>query len=501
MVVSPASVSIPNDDAFGNTWALTWVAKHLLQPAALFGANMYWPQPHALAFTEGLFAQAAQAAPLLALGASPLLAYNLVLFLTFPLSGLGMYLLARHVSGARAGAFAASLAYAVNPYRLDHLVHLQTLSAQWFPFVILLLLKSLERPRPVRLVLLGALVVAQVSSSGYYAALLALTIAIVLLFHLRAAGWRLVAAVVLAAGVLVLPLFLPYLRVQRQLGLVRTREECVRWSARWNSYIRPDAYSLSPLRPALRFIMPRRDGTPLYPGAVVLLGGLAGLACWRSRPRVRLFLVLGAVGVLLSLGPELRLGRLTLTGPYEILRPLPGFSSLRTPERMFPLALLGLGCASAILLGSRFAARRWVGVAAVVLTVLETVPRRVEGFSAIAPAPAYAQWLAAAPRGPLLELPGEPAGKYLYWSTAHWQPLVNGWGAYCPPESGVLIGVGRRWPLPGAVRTLREAGVRYVGLHTRALAEKQLARLEQTPLPAEVTLVRNDGGHLLYRID
>jgi len=505
VVLAPTRVNTPNSDTYGNIWALTWVAEHLAHPHALFAANIYWPNPNGLAFTEGLFPQAVQAAPLLACGVSPVLAYNVVWFLTFPLSGLGMYLLARRVSGSKLGALVASLSYAFGAYRIGALPHLQTLSIQWLPFALLALLDSLENPRLSHLLRVTLFTAAQALSSGYYAALLVPTITVVLMFHLRAPGLRRSMVALALATVLVALVFWPYLVVQHEIGVHRSREECAHWSARWGALLNPGRFSASPLKPILRHTVDNEDEA-LYPGGIALALGLVSLASFRKDRRIRLFGTLGIVGVLLALGPNIQLGPLRVTGPYELLRTLPGFTSLRTPARMLPLGMVALGCLAAITwqrLGLEWSDRRkrWVALALLGFALWESLPHVGAAVRELAPIPAYARWLASAPRGPVLELPWDQEGIYLYWSTAHWQPLVNGWGAYGPPGSGWSEGVGRRFPLPGAVALLRAAGVRYVVEHLGALPAKLQDRVLHTPLPVGVRLLSDAEGHRLYEID
>jgi hypothetical protein len=232
-----------------------------------------------------------------------------------------------------------------------------------------------------------------------------------------------------------------------------------------------------------------------------LLGGIASLGLWRARPAVRPFVVLAFAGVLLSLGPEIHLGSATVSGPFDLMRVLPGFGSLRTPSRAFPLVALGLGCSAAVFISWICGAARWCAAPVILLALSETIPKPLgRELRAIEQPPAYAFWLAKAPRGPLLELPNRDSGLYLYWSTVHWQPLVNGWGAYAPRGHSVLPGVARRFPLPGAVGILRSAGVRYVAVHTDRMVQKRAKRLG-APLPPGVTVVFQDGPHRLYRLD
>ena len=71
---------LDNHDAALNTWIVAWVA-HILPraPLSLFEAPILFPEQHSLAFSEHMFVPSVMGAPLLWLGASPVLVYNLLI--------------------------------------------------------------------------------------------------------------------------------------------------------------------------------------------------------------------------------------------------------------------------------------------------------------------------------------------------------------------------------------------------------------------------------------
>jgi hypothetical protein len=505
LVKGLSSVAIPTGDVFGNIWALHWVSRHLLVPSRLFAANIYYPEPQSLASTESLLAQSFVAAPLLAWGASPVAAYNVVWLLTYPLSGLGAYLLARHLSGSGMGAFLAGLAFAFSSYRIESSVHIQTLSIQWLPFAILFLLRSLASPTLANLCGCGVFVLLQALSSGYYAALLAPVVAVTILVHVRSTPVRTLVRVLAALALTALiaaPAFIPYLQAQEAHGLARRRQELVSLSALWSSYLRPSGHLASPtLRPLRRLF---HEGPAFYPGTAVLVLAIAGLAL-RRRP-TGFLLALGATGLLLSLGPQVTLGPVSVSGPYDAIRSLPGYRLLRTPYRMAPIALLpvcllaSIGWAS---LDERFRwFRRWAPVFLALALCEGAAVRTSRLFGPMPQMPDATRWLTAAPQGPVLELPWSAYnGLYAYWSIFHRQPMVNGWGAFAPPASIRIGMIGVRWPGGWASHALRGAGIRYVVVHTDRLESRQRARLlETTQLPEGVTLAAQFREDRIYTL-
>jgi hypothetical protein len=512
-------LTLPNEDVLGNAWALAWVVHQAgADPRHLFDSNMYYPHPGSLAFAESLLPQAAEAAPALLLGGSPLLAHNIVLLLSFPLSGLGAYLLARDLTGSPSAALLAGLGFTSCAYRFHHLVHLQTLSIQWLPFALLFLRRSLRDGGRGNFAGLAAFSLLQALSSGYYAVLMAVALAVGLAWQAHDA-WRrrtfLPALAALAvAGGLAAAAYLPYRAVRiRQEALTgrpmsRALPALKQWSAGWSSYLDPGIYIGSP---HLAFLA-RRFATPepLYPGAVVLVLAAAGLAAGRPRREVAFVALLGTTGVLLSLGPDIQLGTVTIPGPWRLLRALPGASLLRTPGRMGIVAVLAADLLAA------FGWARWVRggrgtvplvALAAALIVAEAFPVGLAGqIRPIEPVPWTADWLARAPRGPVLELPWDDetqrrGASYLYWSTRHWQPMINGWASFEPHGNLALGAVGMRWPTAPAAGELRRAGVRYVVVHGSDARPGLRARILTGELPRDVHLVAALGDDRIYELN
>jgi hypothetical protein len=147
-----------------------------------------------------------------------------------------------------------------------------------------------------------------------------------------------------------------------------------------------------------------------------------------------------------------------------------------------------------------------VGGLLLAVAALEAWPAGLERLiRSVPPPPPGVQWLAKAPRGPVLELPWHEyhdSAIYLCWSTLHWQPMINGYGSFEPPGNRRLGLIGDRWPTPYAARTFRDFGVRYVVLHTDRLRPPQLARLRsRQDLPEGVRLVEVVAHDWIYEID
>ena len=145
--------SVPSDigDPLLNTWILAWDTYAFLdRPLQLFDANIFFPLPNTLAYSEHLASTSLLSVPVQLITGEPVLAYNLSLLLSFPLAGLGMYLLLRRWTGSAGAAFLSGLAFALAPYRLASVSHIQLLTVQWLPFSLLALDLLLNTAPPGR---------------------------------------------------------------------------------------------------------------------------------------------------------------------------------------------------------------------------------------------------------------------------------------------------------------------------------------------------------------
>jgi hypothetical protein len=171
---------------------------------------------------------------------------------------------------------------------------------------------------------------------------------------------------------------------------------------------------------------------------------------------------------------------------------VPGFTGVRVPARYAMIAGLflaitaGYGCA---ILARAFAGTRLVAVVATLCLVESAaIPLGVNLIwsqreqmppSRLLPAsqaPAVYRHVAALPRGTVVaEFPfGDGAWeiRYVYYSTVHWKPILNGYSGSTPPGYAArLIRLRRTSQDPDAAwRALREAGTTHVILHLQAFA-------------------------------
>ena len=254
---------VPGDlgDSLLNMWILGWGAEHvpriLLGQASLadyWNANIFHPEPLALAFSEHLVGEVIQIVPVYWLTGNLILCYNLLFISSFALSGLGMYLLVRDLlaghnqesdlaRGFSAAAFVAGLIFAFIPFRIAQVAHIQSLQAQWMPLALYGFRRYIVSGQWSSLAGGALALVMQNWSNGYYLIFFSPFVPIFVLHQMWTEGrlreWRVWAAFAFAAGVVVaatVPLLLPYLEAQRIHGFERSLREVIRFSADVYSY-------------------------------------------------------------------------------------------------------------------------------------------------------------------------------------------------------------------------------------------------------------------------
>ncbi|MGH9257005.1 MAG: hypothetical protein ACRD3C_20795 [Vicinamibacterales bacterium] len=277
-------------DSILNMWILSWDCEQirrmltgdLSRIATFFDANIFHPVPLALAYSEHLIPQAIQIFPVYLISRNPILCYNLLFLSTFVLSGLGMYLLVRELTGNGRAAFVAGLLFAFDPYRLPQSGHLQVLSSQWMPFVLYGLLRYFHTRRLLPLAGAALALTAQNLSSLYYLLFFAPCAVAFALWQVARLGlwrdrrtWAALSGAGLLVALLTAPFLLPYIALRDEGLAARSLTEAVRFSADVYSYA--TASGEQQLWGPLTQVIPKPEGE-LFPGVVAVLLALVGIA-------------------------------------------------------------------------------------------------------------------------------------------------------------------------------------------------------------------------------
>ncbi len=338
---TPSVMPISHGDSYLTSWMLAW-GGHALRTAPLrvFDANIFYPIHDSLAFSEHMLGAVVQILPVDTIGRSPVVDHNVLLLLSYVLTGVGSALLLLELGTSMTAAVVGGALATFGPWRLGYLGHVHLIANHWMPFTWLFLHRLLRTAGWGAGVGFAVSLVLQALTSVYHAYYFGVAVGVLLVLHV---AWRLPAARgayvrtalfgVLVALVLA-PTFVPYLVLKERFGLGRSSWEAVWFSAVGEHFLGAFMYPLRWLQSRFMIEGQAPNGAigwgtgGLCVGAIVLGGTRNG-----RRPAT-LYLTLALIIALLSLGPTMRLYpgfAPGIPGPYPLLSFIPGWDALRCP--------------------------------------------------------------------------------------------------------------------------------------------------------------------------
>jgi hypothetical protein len=482
-IIAMDSVPRHNDPMF-STWRLAWVAHQLgNDPVHLLNANIIYPTHRALLYSDAFPLLGLFATPLIWSGLPPIVAYNVLILLSFMFSGLAAFVFIRHLTGSTIGAVIGGVIFVFAPMRFGHYMHQELLWTGWIPLSLWAMHRTIETSRWRYALLTGACFVAQTYSSIYYAIMLATfigTVAGVLVLtrvlDLRSVAFRRLAIAAVMSGILIAPYVYLYRQSEKMVGL-REQWEIEQYSALPKSYFAAPPYNIM-WGWTWYNVSPRAvDETQLFPGIAAVVLAVIGLV-WPPFSRVKL-----AYAIALLLAFDLSLGFNGLT--FRLLFYLvPIFRGLRALARFSVLVQLMLALFAAYGLArllERALPRLWVtvllvlGVSGVLLAEYSNRPLPITR-AATKPS-TFSQFVRKQPASTVvLELPTPKSDAlpgldphYVFESTFHWRPLVNGYTAFVPPQYVDFLDAMQEFPKEKAANALRESGAQLVVVHPQWL--------------------------------
>ncbi len=497
---------VDNGDGALNIWAVNWVGYHLPRaPWRLAHANIFFPERLTLAYSEMMWLQGAIAAPVVALGGSAVLAYNVSALAGFALTGFAFCLLVQRWTGSWSAGYVAGSLAAFNAHTMVRLTHLQALHTEFIP-LMLFALDRLTIDRRFRDAWWLAIGFALQGLTSIY--LLVFSTWLLLFAALsRVAEWvrgglgsmagRLAAAGALATTLLV-PYLWPYQRLHETTGMGRGADE--QSAAHWTNYLATGArlhyewWSRPFAAEATSFA---------FPGivAVVLVIMAWSFREHRQDPRFRMCALGGLGCLLMSTAP--RWPFYPVIHEHFIL-----FQAVRVVAHLGHLMLLmvavmaGFGVAG---IQRRFTrARAWpaVAVALVVLVNGEALraPMGFTWFPGISPV--YDE-LTKAPNAVVAEIPFPLPqqwflnGLYMVNSTRHWRPLLNGYSGFRPKSYGESYDALNGFPSDASLIGLHSRGATHVVVHRQSLGSERFDAIAKV---RSLRLVANDDDVWLYQL-
>jgi hypothetical protein len=500
-------------DSVLNCWILQWGADHWLRFLGgeigafrgYFNANIFYPEPLTLAYSEHLTAQVLQVLPVYGLTGNIVLSYNLLFLSTFALSGLGTFLLVRELTGSARAGLVAGLLYAFAPYRIGQFSHLQVLSSQWMPFALYGFRRWFDTRRAWPLAGAAIALVAQSWSCGYFLLYFAPFAAAYVLYEIadrRLWGdvrvWASLGAAAAAVLAATIPYLLPYVALRDHGFGPRPFEEVLHYSADVYSYL--TAHEAQSFWGAIVRAFPKPEGD-LFPSVIPVILAVAGIVAHAR--------VTWAVTRSRGEGPDAPLWRRAIT--YAALAVI----AWQAASAAVILARNGVDWQLGPLAVRVHNLARALRAAALAAAVLAVVSRRARAFMRGVPGSALAFYAAALlvacwmSLGPIITTRGvRVAGDGIYWWFYAHVPGFD--GLRVPARMGMvaalLLAVIGGYGARAIERACRRSGVVLLAAGLLFLVEASSAPIELNGTwhisglkPAPVPLLAAEGPPAIYR--
>jgi Interleukin-like EMT inducer len=263
------------------TSIVAWNARQILHdPLGIHDLPFYYPYSHTVAYQQPEFFTGLLAAPLLALGATPLFVVNLFAVAAIVGGGAFTYLLAHSITGRALPSLLAGMVYGFFTNRMDHLGQFTYQMAAFSPLILWTLHRVLRDARWRDLAVFGTALWAQTLSGLYQTFGLVFALggfaAAYLLLRPSALTRRLVVRGVLILALLAIalaPFLWPYVAHRQELGLRRDVSESEWYGMDLLSLFDPGIFNT--LYGKRLLFLDRSEGG-LFPGFAAL--GLAAVA-------------------------------------------------------------------------------------------------------------------------------------------------------------------------------------------------------------------------------
>ena len=459
-------------DPLFSMWRMSWVFHQMGgDPRPLFDANIFHPEPLTFTYSDSMLLPAALGAPLLALGLTPVVAYNLLFLSGFLLSGIATYVLIEGLLGSPRAAFVGALIYAFYPYRFEHYSHLELQMTYWMPLALLALHRLWQTWRMRYAIAFALCGVAELYSSMYYGVFFPLYAGAVLatLLLVSRPAWRRIVTSLAIAGLMMVVLSVPLARPYYAAAPVKGERDIPTvtfYSASASDYFR--AHPRSALYGG-RLLADEYPERALFPGVAALALSVVALA-----PPIGVTRLAYAAGLVAAFDLSRGLKGRTYGYLYDWLSPIRG---MRVPARVSAILAISLavlaGFGARRLIARAPSARgRAVAFAALIAVVAIDLHPALELVRVWPEPPPIYSGLATDPKVVLAEIPFTTKVPgvtdnipYMYFSLWHWRPMINGYSGFTTPAYQQLLEDMTDFPGPRATAALRAHGVTHVSVN------------------------------------
>ena len=526
-LLKDAGGALMGGDGIFTFWAVSWdIHSFMTQPLDIFNANIFFPSPGTLAYSESTLVPAFLVFVFSFFTRNLILAYNFLIFLSFVLSAFGAFLLARYLTKNNYAAFIAGLIFGFGTPHLAGLGHFQNLVIFWIPFSILFLQKYFDTSKRKYLLIASLLFSAQMLSSWYMGSFLFLLFLFLIVVNYRffAENIRKTALdglfALLIAVALIAPVAYPYLAFSLKTGFSYPIQDAVNGSADIGGYVLP-----SPDTPLffLNSLLGIKKGhwaeNANFLGFFPMLLVLFYVLFLRKKIQDRNFKIFFwgiFFFVILSFGPYARfLGKFNfLPLPYWVVYNYLHFGFIRAPGRLSVIALLCLSVSVAYILAylkPEQNKKYWLVAFLIPMYILfeNWISFSDKNLFTTTACPAIYSVVKNDPSvTSLVELPVSPAFTdmdntlaYIYNSTCHFKPIFNGYSGFAPPDYNENALAINAFPEEKSIPKLKELGISHVLLHLDRVDSTKKQTLEKSLKKSEhIEKIAASGNDFLYKI-
>lgn len=488
-------------------WIQNWVIHAIMtNPLGVFNGNLYYPYHNTLAYTETFIVTSILAIPARLLVGEPIATVNFTLFSSIIFFGFSIYLLCFYLTRNFLVSLFTGMLVIFSPAVLDCVVPLQFLSIECVPLAILFFLHFMKTKQSRYLGISLLFFVLQMYNSIQPGFMIAFSFVVILLFYAKKYKSKILQFISIKNGILValalIPILVianPYFSVAHQFHYSRDIRDTIHFAFQPEDFLYPG--SATRLSNILIRTIPTNQYSQNgefhagYLGVVFTLLVIFAIGYIIRKFRkidifIAVFLCIALVGLVLSLGPALHLGRHTIHKPFPIPLPyalfyyiVPGFSGLRDSARWNMLFIIGMAAVIALILDkvlSKYSLK--TNIIIYVLLLIGVVaeynfPMKFQPISSFRNIPPVYSWLATTPKNsttiemPIYNWNSYPFLSYdqkrAYYSIANFRKTVNGASGFSPlPWQKLVTSLNVNFPSKESINELKHLGIDYIIVHT-----------------------------------
>jgi hypothetical protein len=519
--------------------------------SSLFETNIYFPYHNTLAYSETFISSSILALPIRQILGEPIATVNFTIVSSLILLGFSIYLLCFYLTKDFFASLLSGMLVVFSPAVLDKVVHIQMLAIQWVPLAILFFFKFIRSKKSRYLSISLFFFLLQTYNcfmAGYFILFSYIIIFIFSRIYEKKDLKKLIKKknifLFLLAFIFIIPIIMPYFSVSKEFHYVRDVRDAIHFALQPEDFLYPsDKTRLNSLLASLPFNQHSQNGEfkPGYLGFVftflVVFVLVYVLKKFRKKNLyIHSFTLIAFLGLILSLGPVLHLGRQTIHHPFPIPLPyllfyyvIPGFQGFRNSARWEMLFILAIAIVIALVLHKilkKYSSRKRITIylLLILLTIVEfNFPMHFQKAPQVKEFPPVYSWLSTTPKDKsIIELPiynwnmwpgTENELLREYYGTLHFRKMVNGYSGFSPPPwQEMVYETDASFPSQKTLEKLKMMRINYIIVHksefdklnkdnfkvNNHLFEKGDVVIAQLSKNKEVKLIKQFGGDFVF---